>query len=157
MSSSRPLDIFDRARSVSASILFACGLAAILGALLDWVTVEPPQVVPPNQTSLLDPFSGIEATDGWFVIAAGAVVILSAAMLVLKATSGYAWIAFFASMVVGGIALADYRGLEDLFYREMDRIGDPEPAIGLSLVAVAGIIGVIAAAAGVAASPRRAD
>jgi hypothetical protein len=155
MSSPRPPDFFDKARSAAASVLFACGLAAILGALLDWVTVEPPEVVPPNQSFLLDPFTGIEATDGWFVMIAGAVVILAAALLVLKSTSGYAWLAFLASMFIGGIALADFRGLEDLFYREMDRIGDPEPAIGLLLVAAAGIIGVLAAAAGVAASPRR--
>ncbi|MEA2435379.1 MAG: hypothetical protein QOG54_2836 [Actinomycetota bacterium] len=146
MSSPRPPDIFDKARSVAASVLFACGLAAILGAVLAWVTVELPELGVPNGRPA-ETVTGIEGTDGWIVIVAGAMVIVAAVLLVLRATSGYAWLAFLASMVVGGIALANYR--------QLDQIG--EPAMGLLLVAAAGIIGVIAAAAGVAASPRRAN
>jgi hypothetical protein len=155
MPAPQTLDYFDKARSIAASVLFAAGATAIVGALLDWVTIKPPELVPRNQVSLLDPFNGIEATDGWFVIVGGLIVIFCAAMLVVRAKSGYAWLAFFASMIVGGIAIADYRGIETLFYEEMDRIGLPEPALGLTLVAAAGIVGVIAAAAGAAASPRR--
>jgi hypothetical protein len=155
MSSSRPLDFFDKARSVAASTLFACGLAAILGSIHDWVTIEPPEVVPAAESARLQPFNGLDATDGWFVLAGGVILIGAAALLVLRAKTGYAWIAFFSAMVIGAIAVADFRGMDELFYEQMDRIGDPMPGIGLILVAVAGILGVIAAAGAVAATPRR--
>jgi hypothetical protein len=155
MSSSRPPDYFDKARLVAATFLFTAGVIAVLGALLDWVTISPPDVVPADQATKLAPFTGIEATDGWIVIVGGVLIIGSAALLVMRGTSGYAWIAFFASMVVGAVGVADFRGINQLFYEEMDRIGKPEPGVGLILVAAAGIVGLIAAAAGAAASPRR--
>lgn len=153
MTSARPADYFDRARSVSATILFLCAAVAILGSFLDWVTVEPPEVIPADQAPRLAAFNGVEVGDGWIVVGAAVVVIASAVMLVLRASSGFAWIAFFASMVIGGIAIADFRGIEALFYDEMDRIGEPSPGIGLILVAVGGLVGLVAAVAAVAATP----
>jgi hypothetical protein len=147
-------DYFDTARSYAAAVLFAAGAAAILGSFLDWVTIEPPDVVPVEQLPQLEPFNGIEATDGQLVIGAAAFVILCALMLILRRRALWAWGAFLASMLIGGIAVADYRGIDQIFYDEMNRIGDPAPALGLTLVAAAGFIGLIAAAAGVAATPR---
>lgn len=147
-------DYFDKARSYAAAVLFAAGGAAILGSFLDWVTIQPPVVVPADQVDKLEPFNGIEARDGLLIVGAAVFLILCTLMLVLRRRALWAWGAFLASMLTGGIAVADYRGIEQIFYDEMERIGDPAPALGLSLVAAAGFIGLIAAAAGVAATPR---
>ncbi|HJR45575.1 MAG TPA: hypothetical protein VJ927_08205 [Actinomycetota bacterium] len=148
-------DYFEKARAVAATILFVCAATAILGSFLDWVTVEPPVVIPADQAPRAVAFNGLDAGDGVIVIGAGIVVIIGAVLLVLRARSSFAWLAFFASMVIGGIAIADFRGLDALFYDEMNRIGDPSPGIGLILVAAGGLIGLVAAVAGVAATPAR--
>ena len=155
MSDERTRDYFDKARSYCAAVLVAIGAAAILGSFLDWVTIQAPAVIPADQASRLEPFNGIEAKDGLLIIGASVFVIFCAVMLVLRRRALWAWGAFLASMLIGGIAVADYRGIEQIFYDEMDRIGDPAPAVGLTLVAAAGFIGLIAAAAGVAATPKR--
>ena len=155
MAHTRPYDYFDRARSVAATILFLCAAVSILGAFLDWVTIEPPEVIPADQAPRLAAFNGIDVGDGWIVVGAAIVMVAAAVMLVLRAGSGFAWLAFFASMVIGGIAIADFRGLETVFYDEMNRIGDPSPGIGLILVAVGGLAGLVAAVAAVAATPSR--
>lgn len=140
---------------MAASVLFAAGLAAILGSVMDWVTIEPPPRLPANQNA--EPFTGIDANDGWWVIAAAALVITSAALLVLRRRSLYGWLGFAASTVIGSIALADYRGVEKLAER-MDRVGrDVDPGLGLTLVAAAALVGVLASAAGAAASPSSAS
>lgn len=124
-----------------------------MGAFLDWVTVEPPEVIPADQAPRLAAFNGIDAGDGWVVIGAAVVMVAAAVLLVLRARPGFAWLAFFGSMVIGGIAIADFRGLDAVFYDEMNRIGDPSPGIGLILVAAGGLTGLIAAVAAVAATP----
>ena len=154
MSEAGARDYFDKARSVAAAFLIAAGAAAIIGSFLDWVTIEPPGVVPENQAHRLDAFTGVEAGDGWVVVAAGTIVIVFTVMLIVRRRAVWAWGAFLLSMLIGGIAVADYRGIDRIFYDEMQRIGDPTPALGLTLVAAAGFIGLIASAAAVAATPR---
>jgi hypothetical protein len=149
------LDYFDKARSVAAAFMFAAAAAAILGSFLDWVSVEEPPVVPADQIPQLEPFNGIEANDGWVTAIAGIVVLMCTALLVVRRRAFWAGLAFLASMLIGGIAVADYRGIEQIFYEEMDRIGGVSPGIGLTLVAAGGFIGLIASAAAVAATPRR--
>jgi hypothetical protein len=148
-------DYFDKARSVAAVLLLGVGIAAVAGAFLEWVTIRPPERVPADQASRLDAFTGMETSDGWVVVALAGAIVLSALFLVIRKRSFYAWIAFWCSMLMGGISIADYRGIDKLFYEEMNRIGDPAPAFGLTLVAVAGLVGIVASVTGVAASPKR--
>jgi energy-converting hydrogenase Eha subunit C len=146
-------DFLDRARSVAASVMFAAGLAAIVGSLLDWVTIDPPPRLPPDQNA--DSFTGIEAGDGWWVVLGALSIIAGATLLVLRPRPLYGWLAFLGSTLIGAIAIADYRDVDELTER-MDRVGrDIDPALGLSLVAAAALVGLIASVAGVAASPRR--
>ena len=156
---------FDRARAWAAALLLAAGAAAIIGASLEWVTIEPPPEPPPGtdfegrpfgETEASDPYTGLEASDGWFVAVAGAVLIGMAFSLPLKRKSGSAWLAFLASMVIGGVAFADYNAVADVTSSINDRmevVGDTEPAFGLTLVAAAGIAGIIASVLGVIATP----
>ena len=155
MSQAGTHDYFDKARSYAAAVLVAAGAAAIVGSLMDWVTIESPPIVPVDQIHQLEPFNGIEAKDGLFILGAAVVLILCAVMLVLRKRSFWAWGAFLASIAIGGVGVADYRGIDQIFYDEMNRIGDPSPGLGLTLVAAAGFIGLVASAAGVAATPRQ--
>ncbi|HYI44098.1 MAG TPA: hypothetical protein VE174_01375 [Actinomycetota bacterium] len=148
-------DYFDKARTVAAALLFGAGIAAVGGAFLEWVTIQPPERVPADQANRLDAFTGMDTSDGWVVVALAGAILLSALFLVIRKRSLYAWIAFWCSMVMGGISIADYRGIDELFYEEMNRIGDPSPAFGLTLVAVAALVGIVASVTGVAASPKR--
>jgi hypothetical protein len=145
---------FDRPRSIAASLLVAAGGAGIIGSFLNWVIIEPPGIVPDNQASRLDPFTGIEAGDGWFTIAAGIVLLACALALFVTKRSSWAWLAFFTAIFMGAVSIGDYRDLDQLFYQEMERIGDPSPALGLTLVAAASFVGLIGAVTGIAATPR---
>ena len=157
MSSPNTVDYFDRASAVAASVLFAAGAAAVIGSFLDWVTVESlPPTVPDEQSHRLPPFSGLELGDGWFVLAAGIVMLIGAFFVVVRGTSGFAWLSFFTSVVIGGIAISDYRGIVDV-HLDMEGIGtNPRPGLGLTLVAAAGIIGLIGSVGAIAASPSKA-
>lgn len=138
--------------------MFAGGAAAIIGSLLDWVTITPPPRLPAAEVENAQPFTGIEATDGWWVIAGGVVLIAAAFLVVLRRRSGWAWLAFLASVVIGSIAIADYRGIGDLesaLSQRMDVVGDAEPALGITLVAAGALVGLISSVAAVAATPRR--
>lgn len=146
-------NFLDKARGVAAAGMLAAGAAAVVGSLLDWVTLERP---PGFIGDPSEPFSGIEAKDGWYVIAAAAMLALAAVLMTWQRRSLYAWIGFLASIVIGVIAIADYRGVNDLtapIARRMDIIGDADPGIGLVLVAVAALVGMVASLAGVAATP----
>jgi hypothetical protein len=146
----------DRARGASAAGLVAAGTAGILGSLLDWVTITAPSTEQ-GRAEVTLPFNGIEATDGWWVIGLAVILILMAIMLTVRRRSFYAWLAFVASIVMGGIAIADYRGIGELsssISQRMDIVGDADPAIGITLVAASALIGVIASLVGVAATPR---
>jgi hypothetical protein len=61
-----------------------------------------------------------------------------------------------ASIVIGAIGVSDYRSIGEVT-AEIDLIGIPHPAIGLTLVVAAAILGLLASIAGVAATPRRDD
>lgn len=152
MSRSPSGDYFERVRAISASILFAAAAAAIIGSVLDWVVVDAtPPDVPADQVDRLPPFTGIELGDGWVVIGAAIVVAISAFFIVLKGK--FAWLAFLGSIVIGGIAISDYRGIADI-HLELEAIGrGPRPGLGLTLVAAAGVIALIASVAAIAGSP----
>ncbi len=149
-------DYFERARAVSASVLFAAAAAAIIGSVLDWVVVaQTPPDVPADQLDRLPPFTGIELGDGWYVIGAAIVVLISAFLIVMKGR--YAWLAFLGCVVIGGIAISDYRNVGEL-HLQLEAIGrDPRPGVGLTLVAAAGLVGLIAAVGSIAASPSNRD
>lgn len=153
MTVGRTTDTFDRARSIAAAFLVAAGAAVLLGTALDWVTIELPPTVPEEQMEATQPFSGLETKSAPYLLIGAGAVILLALLLVARRRSLYAWLAFVTSMIIGGIAFQNYRGIEELFYEQMERIGDPEPALGLMLVAAGGVVGVIAGAAGIAAVP----
>jgi hypothetical protein len=62
-----------------------------------------------------------------------------------------------ASMVIGAVALADLRALEDTasgISRRMDIVGDADPAFGLWLVAAAGVVGLLGAVGLLTATPK---
>ena len=146
-------DTFDTARSASAAALIAAGVAAIIGTMIDWVTVAPPPIIPVEQAPRAEPFTGWATGHGIYIVVGAGLMILFALLLFIRRRSFHAWGAFISSMLVGGIGIANYRGIDNLFYGEMNGIGKPAAALGLTLVAGAGIVGVIAAAAGVAATP----
>jgi O-antigen ligase len=101
----------------------------------------------------------LEAGDGWWVLGAGIAMALLATLLVLRGKSFYAWLAFLVAILIGGIAFSDFNAVGDSsseLWRRMDRVGDVDAGFGLTLVAAAGVIGVIASVAGVAATPRQA-
>ncbi|MBW3594532.1 MAG: hypothetical protein KY391_03050, partial [Actinobacteria bacterium] len=153
MTVGRTTDIFDRARSIAAAFLVAAGAAVILGTALDWVVIELPPTVPDDQMNATEPFTGLETKSAPYLLIAAGAVILLALLLVARRKSLYAWLAFIVSMIIGAIAFQNYRGIEELFYVQMERIGDPDPALGLMLVIAGGVVGVIAGAAGIAAVP----
>lgn len=148
-------DYLERARAWSATGLFISGLLTIVGSFLDWVTIgELPDVIPPNQAARAEPFNGLDVADGWATLVAGIVMLFAATMLVLKARSSFAWLGFVAAVVAGGIAISDYRGVEQLFI-DLEGIGrDPDPGIGLILLAIGGLLGLVSAVAGIAATPK---
>jgi hypothetical protein len=156
MDDSLARDAFDRAREWVSGALFLAGALAIVGSLMDWVTFDFDDErflelgVEPS-----DPISGFDVGDGWWVAAAGVVLIGAAFLLVLRGRG--AGLSLVASIVIGGIAISDYRGVGNVtsdLARELNLVGEPHPAIGLTLVAVAAILGMLASIAGIAATPR---
>lgn len=148
-------DYFDRARGVAAAILVASAALAIVGSFLDWVTITPPPG-PAGREQVTEPLTGIEARDGWIVAGAGVVVGICGPLLVVRRRGFYAALAFVASMIIGGIAFADYRGISDLrsaISERMDIVGDADPAAGIALVAAGAFIGLIGAIIGIIATP----
>jgi hypothetical protein len=147
----------------AATGIFIASIAGIVGSVIPWVTVEPPPTVPEDQAARAEPFTGLEAGDGWWVLAAGLVMLACAVLFVLTAQRGFAWLSFTAAMVAGAIAIADYRSVnkplnqqvESELVRRTDVIGDIDPGLGLALVAACGIVGIIASVAGLAASQSR--
>ena len=158
-------DIFDKARALAVAALVAAAAAAVIGSFLDWVTInERPGIAPDvdfgsqavEEPEFSEPYSGVDARDGWIVIVAGLVLALGAAGLAIRRRKVYALLAFIAAMVVGGIAFADYRAIGDVSSGISDRmeiIGDPEPAIGITLVAVAGVVGLAGSVTALVATP----
>lgn len=124
---------------------------------MEWVTVEPPPILPEAERVNALPFTGLDVPDGWWVLGASIVLIVAAALLLVKRKSVWAWLSVCASMLIGGIAFADYRAIGDVqtgLMRRTELVGQVEPALGITLVAAAGITGVIASVLGIAATPR---
>ena len=160
-------DYFDKARLWCALAMVLAGAAAIAGSGLDWIRiVEAPELrtdttFEPDElgaTEPTEPFSGIEAGDGWWTAAGGAVLALAGIALLSTGRAGFGWLGVVAALVIGVIALADYRGIGELsssFSRRTDITGDAEPALGITLVAGAALAGFVASMGGLAATPRR--
>ena len=157
------LDPIARFRLWSASVLLVAGAVAVIGSAIDWVTVEPPPR-PPAGTDFddrpfalgesSDPFTGIEAGDGWVTVAAGGILLLAGIRVVMGRRGG--GLGFLAGVVTGGIVIAAYKGVNSPTSAIMERtqtVGDAEPALGLMLLAGAAIAGVIAGVTAMAATP----
>ena len=161
------LDFFDRARRFAVAMLLLAGVAAIAGSSLDWVTITAPPPIHPqadfgaNQVALEQPrtrpFSGLEAGDGYWVLGGGIVIVIAAGMLLIRPRGRWALLAFLASLIIGAIAFADYRGVGDVSSSILTRmdIGSARPGVGLTLVAAAGFLGIVGSAAAIAATPPR--
>jgi hypothetical protein len=88
----------------------------------------------------------------------GALLIAAAILIVLKARSGWGWVGFLASVTMGAITIADYRDIGSRpspLLEQMNAVGG-SPALGITLVAAASLIGLVASVAAVAATPRSA-
>lgn len=136
--------------------MLAGGLAAIVGAFLDWVTLTLPPTVPADQRDRAVPFTGMDTDDGKWILIGGALLILCGVILYMRKRSLWAWLGFLASVTIGAIAIADYRAIGSVtsdLSRQMDVVGEPSPAVGITLVAAAALVGLISSLAGVAASP----
>ena len=154
-------DYFDRARMVAVALLVLVGVTAIAGSFMAWTTrgTLPEEILveagPVVEDQLSDPVTGFDAGDGKVVIGAAAFVLVAAMLLAVTRTSGYGLLAILASMVIGAVAIAAYRALGDTtsdFYRKLDLAGEIDPGIGLILVAIAGLLGVIAGSLGMISS-----
>ena len=140
--------------------MVAAGLAAILGTFLDWVSLTLPPTIPADQRDRAVPFSGMDTSDGKLVLIGGVLLIVFGLALYLRRRSLWGWLGFLASVIVGIIAIADYRAIGSVtsdLSREMDVVGQPSPGVGITMVAAAALIGLIASLAGVAASPGPSD
>ncbi|MGH2819364.1 MAG: hypothetical protein ACRDJ5_01785, partial [Actinomycetota bacterium] len=159
-------DFFDKARAWAVAVMLAAGVGGVIGSLLDWVTITPPPRGPGNvdfgreieRSRPTVPFNGIEAADGWWTLGAGLLLGVAAVLLLVRRRARYAWLGLLAAMLMGAVAIADYRAIDDLrssLSQRMDIVGDADPALGITLVAGAALVGLIGAVAGVTATPHR--
>lgn len=153
--SDAPRDYFDRARLIAATGLFIASVCLIVGCFLDWVTVDQlPTVIPENQRARAEPFNGFDVRDGYVIVGAALVLLISAVRIVLQSTG--AGLAFLAAVVAGGVAISDYRSVDEMFV-ELEAIGrGPRPGAGLILVAFGALLALISAVGAIAATPRNA-
>ncbi|HVL64085.1 MAG TPA: LPXTG cell wall anchor domain-containing protein [Actinomycetota bacterium] len=154
-------DTFDRARLVAVVMMVVASAAAFAGALMNWTTrgVLPPlpdttfEGEPPQPT---EPITGVEAGDGNIIIVAAILMLIGATLLGVRRRSAWAWLSFLGSVVAGGIAIAAWRGIDDInsgFSQRADVIGDIDPAAGLVVVAVAAFTGLVGSILGIVATP----
>lgn len=160
---------FEKARRFAAAGIVLAGLCAIAGSFLDWAVITEREVAENvdfgEETDEIEPgqgeaFRGIEDRDGVIVLAGGVGLIATAVALVARKRTRFAWISFWVSLAIGGIAFADYRtvSLDDeaprgiLIRHEVGAEASPGP--GLTMVAAAGMLGIISSVGGVAATPR---
>lgn len=163
MRASGTSDYFVRARRVAAAGLVVAAVIAAVGATLPWARATgTPTLVPGtdfgNDGAIEPPrasVSGLEAGDGWWIVT-GAIVLMISATLLLLWARGAGW-GLLASVLIGGIAIADYRGIEQLAQDERVAGTEIGAGVGLTLVIGAAFLGTITAVAGMAASPRAAD
>jgi hypothetical protein len=149
------------------ALMLVAGAMAVIGSALDWVTIAVrPELQEgadfgdageqPQAPRITRPFTGLEARDGWWSAAGGVVLMIAGALLHIRKRAGWAWLGVLASVVIGAVGIADYRGIGDLsssISHRMDIVGGAEPATGLLLVVASAFAGLIASVAGVAASP----
>ena len=149
-----PRDVFEKARVWAAAGLVLAAALLIVGSFLDWVSVERlPDTIPADQAARAEPFNGFDVGDGYVTGGAGIAIAFCAAMLMLKARSSFAWLAFVSAMIAGAIAISDYRSIDQLF-EDFQGIGKGiSPGIGLTLVAAGALVGMVSAVGGVAATP----
>ena len=162
-------DFFDRARSVAVAAMLVAGATIAVGSLLNWIVIgEEPALLEDfdfgeqnemvEEPEVSEPFTGVETIYGRLSLAAGVVLMVSAALLFLRRRSRWAWLGFLAAVVVGGLALAAYRGVADTsspLYERLDIVGQAESGIGLTLTAAGAVAGLLSSVAGVVATPRR--
>ena len=166
MRGERPFDYFDRARAWAVVVMVVAGLLAITGSALEWVTIGlRPELrsgtrfddeTALDEPRVSEPFTGLEAGDGWWSLSGGIVLVLAAALLWLRRRSVWGWLGLLGSVVIGAIAVADYRGIGDLsssLSHRLNIVGEAEPAIGITLVVAAALAGLLGSATGIAASP----
>jgi hypothetical protein len=154
-----PPDYLDKARTFAVVGLLVAALLAIAGSLLDWVHIVPPDVVPEREAANIEPFTGVEAQDGLWVISGALLLGASAVGLLIRRKGSYALAAFLVSIVIGAIAVADYRGVGEVssaISQRMNIVGDATAGIGLKLVALAALLGLISSIIGLAATPKTA-
>lgn len=169
MRSAMPANFFDKARRFAAAGIVLAGLCAITGSFLDWAVITERQIAPDvdfgDTTDELEPgqgeaFKGVDDRDGRLTLAGGVALIATAVALVIRKKTGSAWLAFWISLAIGGIAFADFRTISEndeaprgiLIRHEVGAEANPGP--GIAVVAAAGMLGVISAVGGVAATPR---
>ena len=162
-------DFFDKARRFAAAGIVLAGLCALTGSFLDWAVISERQVAPNvdfgEDAGEIEPgqgeaFAGVDDRDGRLTLGGGIALIAAAVALLVRKTTGTAWIAFWISLAIGGIAFGDYRTISEnetapsgvLLRHEVGVEASPGP--GLTLIAAAGMIGVIASVGGVAATPK---
>lgn len=169
MRSAMQSDFFDKARRFAAAGIVLAGLCAIGGSFLDWAVITERQVAPNvdfgEDAGEIEPgqgeeFKGVDDRDGRLTLAGGIGLIAAAVALLVRKTTGTAWIAFWISLAIGGIAFADFRTISSndaaprgiLIRHEVGAEASAGP--GLAVVAAAGMLGVLASVGGVAATPR---
>ncbi len=164
------VSFFERARRFAAAGLVLAGLCAVAGSFLDWAVITEREVaedidfgartdeIEPAQG---EPFAGVEDRDGRLTLVGGLVLIVAAAVLLVRRRSGSAWLAFWVAVAIGGIAFADYRGVSPNddeapggIAQRHELGAEARPGPGLTMVAAAAMLGVISAVGAVAATPR---
>lgn len=160
---------FEKARRFAAAGIVLAGLATITGSFLDWAVITERQVAGDvdfgAETDEIEPgqgeaFAGVEDRDGKITLAAGIAAIAVAAVVFARGRTGFAWVAFWISVAVGGIAFADYRSLAEANEEITGIAGRQEvgaealPGPGLTIVAAGAVLGVISSVGAVAATPR---
>jgi LPXTG-motif cell wall-anchored protein len=160
-------DYFDRARVVAVAVLVAGAGLAIAGSFLDWVTIgNRPRIDPEadfggeriEEPEIRTPYTGVDASDGWYVIAGSVVLGAAAGALAITKRGRYAWLAFIAAIFVGSLAFAAYRSVGNLdssISRRMEIVGDPDPGVGITLVAIGGVAALLGAVLGLISTPAR--
>lgn len=153
--SDRTRDYFERARAWTSTGLVLAAALLVTGSLLDWVSVnELPDTIPTEQARFAQPFNGFDVGDGYVTAGAGIVLAFCAVMIMLKAKSTFAWLAFVASIVAGAIAISDYRDISALFEHYGGIGRGVSPGIGITLAAAGALLGLVSAVGAIAASPR---
>lgn len=162
-----PGNVFDKARRAAVIVLLIAGATTVAGSLLNWVSITRPPLVGgvdfgDNNDKVVrqasEPFTGVEASYGYYSLAGGIILVLGAVLLQARRRGKYAFVSFVSSMLIGGIALVAYRQIADrtsVLYLKMDIEGIARPALGLTLVTIGAITGLLASVAGYAATPYR--